>query len=249
MLKALIFDVDGTLAETERDGHRVAFNAAFRDAGLDWHWDEQLYGELLRVPGGRERIAHFIERHAPSLDCEWGEVRSIDQLVADLHRGKTAHYTALVAGGQVKLRPPVAELLRAARRAGLRLAIATTTTRANVTALLDHLLPKARDAFDVILTADEVPAKKPDPAIYREALARLRLAPHEAIAVEDSEAGARAALGAGLRVLHVPSVYFPQRVDGVTARLAGCGDDDPADDGLVVRGLADLRAVEQALAA
>jgi len=249
MLKALIFDVDGTLAETERDGHRVAFNAAFRDLGLEWDWDEALYGQLLRVPGGRERIAHYIERHAPPIDCDIGEVRSVERLIKDIHAAKTAHYMGLVAGGQIKLRAPVAELIRSARRAGLRLAIATTTTRSNVTALLDHLMPKAREAFDPILTADEVPVKKPDPAIYRAALAKLKLHPDEVMAVEDSEAGVRAAQAAGLRVLHVPSVYFPDRVEGVTARLAGCGADDGAADCLIVRGLADLRAVEQAMVA
>ncbi|WP_085317456.1 HAD-IA family hydrolase [Derxia lacustris] len=249
MLKALIFDVDGTLAETERDGHRVAFNAAFRDVGLDWEWDEQLYGELLRVPGGRERIRHYIEHYAPPIECEFGEIRSIDRLIADIHGTKTAHYAGLVAGGQIKLRPPVAELLRAARRAGLRVAIATTTTRSNVTTLLEQLMPKARDAFSPIVTADEVAAKKPNPAVYLEALARLGLDADEVMAVEDSEAGVRAALAAGLRVLHTPSAYFPQRVDGVTARLAGCGPNDDAADCLVVAGLAELRAVEQAIAA
>jgi len=124
-LRALIFDVDGTLADTERDGHRLAFNAAFRDAGLDWDWDVGTYGRLLDVTGGKERMRHYVEHHRPAV------LRTPDlgARIAALHAAKTRHYGELLATGALPLRPGVARLLLEARTAGLRLAIATTTTR------------------------------------------------------------------------------------------------------------------------
>jgi HAD superfamily hydrolase (TIGR01509 family) len=192
MLRALIFDVDGTLADSERDGHRVAFNRAFAEHGLDWHWDEARYGELLRVTGGRERIAHFIETDAAHIG-----VGERDALTRRLHARKTAHYVAMVDAGAVALRPGVARLLAEARAAGLALAIATTTSRANVDALIEHALPReARDWFAVVAGAEDAPRKKPDPQVYAVALERLGMAPHECFAFEDSAAGLRAARAA-----------------------------------------------------
>lgn len=130
-LQALLFDVDGTLADTERDGHRPAFNAAFREFGLDWEWDVSLYGELLSVTGGKERMKHYVDTYRP----DYEKPADFDDLVAELHKAKTRHYTAMLAEGKVPMRPGVERLLREAMDAGLRLAIATTTTPENVTAL------------------------------------------------------------------------------------------------------------------
>ncbi|MFP4607843.1 MAG: HAD family hydrolase [Thiohalospira sp.] len=194
-LKALLFDVDGTLADTERDGHRVAFNRAFADAGLDWHWDEPLYGELLAITGGKERIRHYLAQHRPDEDLP----ADLDGLIAELHAAKTRHYTELLATGAIPLRPGVERLLREARDAGLRLGIATTTTPANVTALLESTLgPDSLDWFEVIAAGDIVPAKKPAPDIYHYALEKMDLAPAEALAFEDSANGVRSAAGAAL---------------------------------------------------
>jgi beta-phosphoglucomutase-like phosphatase (HAD superfamily) len=197
-LRALIFDVDGTLADTERDGHRVAFNRAFSEAGLDWRWDEPLYGQLLTVTGGKERMRHYLERYRPN------EPRpaDLDVQIARLHAAKTRHYTELLATGAIPLRPGVQRLLAEARAAGLRLAIATTTTPDNVTALLQHALAGDGEAwFEVIGAGDIVPAKKPAPDIYQYVLDCMGLEPGECLAFEDSENGLRAARSAGLKTV------------------------------------------------
>lgn len=195
---ALIFDVDGTLAETERDGHLPAFNAAFAEFGLPWVWDARLYGELLEVTGGKERIRHFAGRYDPrrAAAADFGE------LVQQLHRAKTAHYVRRVAAGAIPLRPGVAELIGAARAAGLRLAIATTTAPENVHALLRaSLAPDAAGWFEVVGAGDVVPAKKPAPDIYNWVRERLGLPAAACLAIEDSANGLDAARAAGLRCL------------------------------------------------
>ena len=202
--KALLFDVDGTLADTERDGHRVAFNRAFAEAGLDWVWDVPLYGQLLAVTGGKERMRHYVERYR----ADYRAPPDFDDLVVRLHAAKTRHYTALVAHAGIPLRPGVRRLLDEARRAGVRLAIATTTTADNVGALLRHAVaPDAEAWFEVIGAGDVVAAKKPAPDIYHYVLDRLRLAPGTCVAFEDSENGLRASLAAGLATVVTVNEY------------------------------------------
>ena len=198
-LQALIFDVDGTLADTERDGHRPAFNAAFADAGLPWHWDEGLYGELLSVTGGKERIRFFCERHAPDFLCQ----ADVAARIKELHAVKTRHYAALCARG-IPLRPGVEQLLREARAAGLRLAIATTTTPENISALL---APDLLALFEIVGAGDTVANKKPAPDIYLWVLAQLALPSAACLAIEDSANGLKAALAAGLATVITPTGY------------------------------------------
>lgn len=205
-LEALLFDVDGTLADTERDGHRVAFNRAFAEAGLDWDWDVTLYGELLAVSGGKERLRHYLTRYRPTFE-DFG-TGGVDAFIAHMHRRKTAHYLALLEEGGLPLRPGVARLIDEAREQGLRLGIATTTTPENVEVLLRTTLGDAAPGwFEVIAAGDMVPAKKPAPDVFDLALSRLGLPASACLALEDSDNGLRSALGAGCRTLVTVNDY------------------------------------------
>lgn len=223
-LQALLFDVDGTLADTERDGHRPAFNAAFREYGLDWNWDVALYGKLLAVTGGKERMKYYVEAFRP----DFRKPADFDDLVASLHKTKTRHYTTMLAEGNVPMRPGVKRLLNEVRAAGIRLAVATTTTPDNVTALLEHSLGKgSTDWFEVIAAGDIVPAKKPAPDIYIWALEQMKLAPEECLAFEDSENGIRASRGAGLKTLITVNDYTcGHDFNGAKVVLSDLGEPD-----------------------
>ncbi len=203
---ALIFDVDGTLAETE-EAHRESFNAAFTEAGLPWSWSRDDYRDLLKVTGGKERIAHFM--------TDWPAAGTVavppeerDAFIRRLHGRKTQIYTAQVAARAVALRPGIEALMDEALRRGVKIAIATTTSRPNVDALLEAALGAgAADRFAAIACGDMVKAKKPAPDVYELALAGLDLPADRAVAIEDSWNGVRSARAAGLRVIAVPSLY------------------------------------------
>ncbi|KKD36529.1 HAD family hydrolase [Limnoraphis robusta] len=200
-LKALIFDVDGTLAETERDGHRIAFNQAFAKTGLIWNWSVELYGELLEVPGGKERIRFYLDQYKP----EFKPDRNIDEFITTLHHLKNQYYHDLLASGIIPLRPGVKRLIEAAKTAGLRLAIATTSALPNVMALLEKTLNP--DWFEVIGAGDIVPAKKPAPDIYNYVLQKLDLPPENCLVFEDSYQGLQAATKAGLKTIVTVNNY------------------------------------------
>jgi HAD superfamily hydrolase (TIGR01509 family) len=202
-IKAIIFDVDGTLADTE-DAHRIAFNKTFAENNLPWSWDVALYDKLLKVTGGKERIKYYVESFLQGFQ----KPADYDDFVKRLHVQKTAHYTAALRDGHIPLRPGIRQLITDAHRAGIRLAIATTTSPENVAALLEVGLGKdwARH-FDAIGCGDIVPNKKPAPDIYDWVLKELRLAPQDCIALEDSNNGLRSAMAAGIKTYVTTNPY------------------------------------------
>jgi len=195
--------VDGTLADTE-EAHRTAFNKAFAENGLDWNWDIALYDRLLKVTGGKERIKYFIDTCLPNFVKPW----DYQDFVKNLHIVKTGHYTAMLHAGLIPLRPGIKQLIADAHRAGITLAIATTTTPENVSALLEVGLGKHwADHFSVNGCGDIVTHKKPAPDIYDWVLRELALSSSDCIALEDSNNGLRSALAAGVKTYITVNPY------------------------------------------
>ena len=220
-IKALIFDVDGTIADTE-ETHRQSFNAAFLEHGLAWDWSRSEYADLLRTSGGKERITVYIE----SLELEPQEKARLLRMVQLIHGSKTRIYGELIADGRAPLRPGVARLIGEARAAGLRLGIASTTTSANVSALIGAQFGAgAWNWFEALACGDVVAEKKPAPDIYTRALGMLRLPAEDCVAFEDSVNGLRSAKAAGLYTVVTPTVWSAgQDFSGADLLLASLGD-------------------------
>ena len=223
-LQALIFDVDGTLADTEQ-AHMAAFNAAFVQEGLPWQWDEVLYTRLLKVSGGKERITHYWRQVQPDLKII--DNAAFVDTVQRIHDQKTAVYERMVNDGAVQLRPGVLKLIEQAHDAGLQLAIATTTSPVNISALLRASIgPDWSRFFVVIEDASTAPRKKPHPQVYLQTLNRLKLPASACMAIEDSANGLRSATAAGLQTI-ITKNSFTEHHDfsgalAVLPDLAGC---------------------------
>ena len=203
-MQALIFDCDGVLVDTERDGHRVAFNAAFRAAGLDTEWSVDRYGDLLTTGGGKERMRrHFDEVGWPA-HISAGDR---DALILALHHAKTDLFMRIIEGGALPLRPGVARMVDAAFAAGLQVAVCSTSNERAVAAVVRVLLGPVRAARITIFAGDAVARKKPDPAIYTLAATTLGLDPAACLVIEDSHIGLTAARAAGMRCIVTQSAY------------------------------------------
>lgn len=212
MLKAVIFDVDGTLSDTERDGHRPAFNEAFATHGLDFSWSVDEYGELLKITGGLRRIAHDLRSR--------GIADATGQFAIDIHRTKTELFWSHVVTGRLSPRPGMGELIADLRKGGIRIAIATTGSRRWVQPLVHHLIGEG--TAEVIVTGDDVTQLKPDPEVYLRALHGLHLSPGDALAVEDSAVGLQSARAAGLATVVVTNDYTrDQDFSGAATVLTG----------------------------
>lgn len=236
-LRALIFDVDGTLAETE-ELHRISFNATFAEVGLDWEWDRAMYRDLLAVTGGKERIRYYIDSFDRSVDLAPERIRQI-------HERKTAIYTTRMAEGALAPRPGILRLIHEAREAGVKCAIATTTSRPNIDALLQSAF--ASDAvswFDAIAAGDEVARKKPAPDVYTLALERLGLAPEECLAIEDSRNGLESARAAGLDCIITVSPYTDGQDFSAALRIVDHLGDHETPNAAVEGGMVTLAMLE-----
>ena len=222
-LKAIIFDVDGTLANTEHDGHLKAFNEAFDFFELDWYWDSELYGELLSVSGGKERLNHFIKKYNPKLK----NLLTQDD-IAEIHKKKTDIFISKIIDGYISLRVGVKRLINDALDNNIRLAIATTTSYENVKAILVSALgEEALNNFEIIAAGDIVDNKKPSPEIYNYVLKKMNLKAKDCIAIEDSEIGYNASTAAGLRTLVTLSEYtMTKNFEGALVVLDHLGEEN-----------------------
>jgi HAD superfamily hydrolase (TIGR01509 family) len=221
-LKALIFDCDGVLVDTERDGHRVAFNQAFREFGLSLHWNIALYGRLLKqVAGGKERLQQYFD------EVGWPAGAELDRAayVERLHAHKSIIFRELVRNGVLAPRPGVARLMDEAHAAGVRLGVCTTARESSVLAVLELFGAERKDRVEHVLAGDIVARKKPDPAVYLLAAERFGLDPAECMVVEDSHIGLTAALGAGMNCIVTPSAYTADEdFDGALRVVPELGD-------------------------
>jgi HAD superfamily hydrolase (TIGR01509 family) len=244
-IKALIFDQDGVIIDTERDGHRVAFNKTFQEFGHDVEWDVDYYHEMLQVGGGKERMKHYIQ--TVGLGTPMSE-EQIDELVKKLHKRKTDMFIEMIESGQLPLRPGVRRIMNEAVQAGLTVGICTTSNQRAADAIANKILADIPFAF--VLAGDIVSRKKPDPEIYQLALEKTGYQPTECIVIEDSRNGVTAAKGAGMNVVATTNPYTEQEDLSAADIIVSClGDPDGEQaelrkgEGLEFDGVVHIRAL------
>jgi len=230
-IKALIFDQDGVIIDTERDGHRVAFNQTFKEFGYDFEWDVEKYHELLRVSGGKERMRHYLHTEGFGVEVKPEEE---DALIKTLHRRKTAIFIELIESGKLPLRPGVKRLMQEAMDTGLTLGICTTSNERAAHAVAFNILKDIR--FDFVFAGDVVSRKKPDPEIYNLALEKTGLEPEECVVIEDSRNGVLAATAAGMRVVATTNVYTERENLSEADIVVTCLGDPDGEKGELKRG-------------
>ncbi len=232
-MPALIFDCDGVLADTERDGHRPAFNETFAEVGLPVRWSEEEYGVKLKIGGGKERMASLLSDEFVRGNGLPADPEGQKDLLADWHRRKTARYKEIVRAGRLPARSGIARIVNEALGAGWMLAVASTSAEESVRAVLEHAVGDANASRFDVFAGDAVPAKKPDPAIYTLTLERLGIGPQDSIVIEDSRNGLLAAVAAGLRCVVTVSHYTVEE-DFSEAVLVVTSLGDPGDPARVL---------------
>lgn len=221
-IKAVFFDQDGVIIDTERDGHRVSFNMTFKEFGFTDEWDVEYYHELLQIAGGKERMKHHWKTKGFSKPLTEEE---IDNLVKEMHKRKTALFVELIETGKLPLRPGIHRFMKEAMEAGLKIAVCTTSNEKAARAITEKILADIK--FEVVLAGDVVEKKKPDPEIYNLALSKLGLKPEEVFVVEDSKNGVKAAKAAGMKVIVTTNHYTEKEdVDAGDAIVSCLGDPD-----------------------
>jgi HAD superfamily hydrolase (TIGR01509 family) len=231
MIKAIFFDQDGVIVDTEKDGHRVAFNRTFREFGLSVEWGVDEYQELLQIAGGKERMRHYL--HARGFGRPVAPAEE-DDLIQKLHLRKTAIFVELIESGALPLRPGIRRVMTEAMAAGLKLAICTTSNEQAARAITSKILAEIR--FDLVLAGDIVKKKKPDPEIYLLALDKTGLKPYECVVIEDSRNGVQAAKAAGLRVVVTTNPYTQGEDLSGGDLIVTCLGDADGEKGRLIRG-------------
>jgi HAD superfamily hydrolase (TIGR01509 family) len=230
-IKAIFFDQDGVIIDTERDGHRVSFNMTFKDYGFTDEWSVDYYHELLQIAGGKERMKHHLQTRGFSKPVQADQV---DDLIKEMHKRKTAIFVDLIETGKLPLRPGIRRFMKEAMQAGLILGVCTTSNEQAAKAITGKILSDIK--FDIVLAGDVVSKKKPDPEIYNLALSKTGLKPDEVVVVEDSKNGVLAAKAAGTHVVVTTNYYTAQEdVSGGDIIVTCLGDPD-GEKGSLVKG-------------
>jgi HAD superfamily hydrolase (TIGR01509 family) len=230
-IKAVFFDQDGVIIDTERDGHRVAFNQTFKEFGYDFQWSVEKYFELLQISGGKERMRHYLHSEGFGVEVK---PEDEDQLIKDMHKKKTQTFVELIESGKLPLRPGVKRLMQEVLDAGLTLAVCTTSNERAAHAVAHGILKEIKFAF--VLAGDIVSRKKPDPEIYNLALQKTGLQPEECIVIEDSLNGVRAAKAAGLNVVATTNIYTEREDLSQADIIVTCLGDPEGEKGELKRG-------------
>jgi len=234
-IKAVLFDQDGVIIDTERDGHRVAFNKTFKDFGYDFEWDAAYYHKLLQVAGGKERMKHHLKTKGFGVEIKTEE---IDDLIKNMHKHKTAAFVELIETGKLPLRPGVKRLMKEVNDAGLILGICTTSNEKAANAVVSGMLKDIK--FDFVLAGDVVNNKKPDPEIYNLALEKSGFKPEECLVIEDSRNGVLAARAAKMNIVATTNLYTEKEDLSAADIIVSCLGDDGGEKGVLKKSSKDF---------
>jgi HAD superfamily hydrolase (TIGR01509 family) len=225
-IKAFFFDQDGVIIDTEKDGHRVAFNRTFKKHGFNFEWSEEEYHGLIQISGGKERMTHYLKTKGFGREIHEEEEAP---LIQQLHHDKTDEFISMLEKNELPLRPGIHRLMREINQHGLKLAVCTTSNQRSAQAVADGMLPDIK--FDFILAGDMVTKKKPDPEIYLAAMTKSGLKPEECVVIEDSENGVTAGKAAGMHVVATTNFYTEKEDLSKADLVVSCLGDPQGEKG------------------